>query len=314
MALTDRHCRYLMRLISKRTVLYTEMISCNGLIRGDYERLLRFDAQEHPVSLQIGGANPHDVERAAQLGRKAGYQEINLNAGCPSKKTTAYGIGACMMADPKRVAECVRAMNPSHGLVSVKCRVGIDELDSDEFLLDFAAHVWEAGCTLLIVHARKAWLSGVSPKRNRTLPTLNYERVYRLKKDLPQLRVVINGGIDTLEACERHLKHVDGVMLGRYAYAHPMILSATDSRFYGEKNIKRVPSPEDLLHTLLPYLKRIENGNIHSVLRHALGLYRSTAGARMARRLLASVRTLRELEDFLKMRAQLKETELVPSL
>jgi tRNA-dihydrouridine synthase A len=216
------------------------------------------------------------------------------------------------MRQPELVSECVQAMDPSSGIVSVKCRIGVDEMDSEQFLVDFAGAILEAGCTLLIVHARKAWLKGVSPKQNRTLPPLNYDRVYALKRFLPKLRIVINGGIDTLDECERHLEHVHGVMLGRSIYAQPMLLQGVDQRLYGESACAN-QTPEDVLEAMLTYLEHQDQDNPYCVIRHALGLYRNTPGAREARRALGDVRTLSALEKFLGARknyAALDSTEI----
>lgn len=298
MARTNRHCRYFMRMLSKHAVLYTEMLSCQALLHGHYQRMLRFDPTEHPLALQLGGATAHELEHCAKLGRRMGYREINLNAGCPSARTISHGIGACMMRNARATAECVRAMDPAQGLVSVKCRIGVDNEDSDEFLLEFAEYMWEAGCGLLIVHARKALLKGLNPKQNRSIPPLNYQRVYKLKRHLPQLRVVINGAISTLEECEMHLEHVDGVMLGRVPYAQPMLLRKVDRCLYNDDS-GCVSDPDELLRLLLPYAKREENNHTHNVLRATLGLYRNTPYARSARRALCAVRTVTQLEHFL---------------
>lgn len=301
MARTDRHCRFFMRLLSKHAVLYTEMISCRALLHGDARRLLDFDASEYPLALQLGGSTARELAHCAQLGRRAGYPEINLNVGCPSARTGACGIGASMMRHPGHVAECVRAMDPSQALVSVKCRIGVDELDSESFLAEFATRVWEAGCGLLIVHARKALLNGLSPKQNRSIPELNYERVYQLKRCLPQLAIVINGGIDSIDACKEHLERVDGVMLGRAAYSNPMLLNAVDRELYGDDNA-RAHTPDSVLRALLRYAKRERNSNntpIHKVLRHTPGLYKNVPNARHARRALVAVRAAQQLEELL---------------
>ena len=303
MARTDRHCRYFMRLLSKHAILYTEMIHAQSLLRGDHKRLLNHDPTEHPLALQLGGVKSQELALAAKLARKAGYSEINLNAGCPSTRATSAGVGACMMRKPELVGECLKALDPSQGLVSVKCRIGVDELDSKQFLHDFAGHVVESGCKLLIVHARKAWLKGLNPKQNRSLPSLNYERVYQLKQEMPQLRIIINGGINTLDECERHLEHVDGVMLGRAVYAWPMLLSGVDRCLYRAPT-QNALNPEEVLMALLPYLRRKENMSIYHVLRHTLGIYRHTPGARIARQSLGAVRTLKALEEFVAMRVQ----------
>lgn len=297
MARTDRHCRYLMRLLSKRSLLYTEMITCKALIHGDRERLLRFDPIEQPLALQLGSNIPKELEICANFAKDVGYQEINLNIGCPSARTLSGGIGVSMMKDAKNSAECVRGISNAGALVSVKSRIGVDEYDSYEFLLDFAGRIWEAGCSILIVHARKAWLKGLNPKQNRHLPPLDYERVYQLKRDLPQLKIIINGGINSIDECLVHLNYVDGVMLGRSAYARPLMLNAVDKQLYGDNN--DAIDWQQLWSQLLAYAQRPENHNLHQLLRHTFGLFKARAHSGAARRTLSRVRTLEELGNFI---------------
>ncbi len=286
---TDRHCRILLRLLAPHAWLYTEMITAAALVRGDPERLLQFHDSEHPVALQLGGSDPADLATAAGYGQEAGYDEINLNVGCPSDRVQAGRFGAALMAAPERVAESVAAMSDVVGLpVTVKTRLGIDDQDSYEFLQAFVDAVADAGCRSIIVHARKAWLSGVSPKANREVPPLDYERVYRLKRDYPQLEVIINGGIVSEEQILTHLEHVDGVMLGRHAYQHPYWLAKLDRTLFGDASL---PSPEAVLTTFLPYLEsELSRGTpLKSMTRHLLGLYAGQPGGRRWRRFLSEL-------------------------
>nr|HPK31185.1 tRNA dihydrouridine(20/20a) synthase DusA [Ottowia sp.] len=231
---TDKHCRYLHRLLTKKTRLYTEMVTTGGLLHGGERRHLRMDACEHPVALQLGGSEPADLARCAAIGQRWGYDEINLNCGCPSERVQRGAFGACLMAEPRLVADCVKAMADAVDLpVTVKHRIGIDREESYAFVRDFVGTVAEAGCGVFIVHARNAWLKGLSPKENREIPPLRYEMVYRLKQEFPQLTIVLNGGVTSDEQIAAHLQQVDGVMLGREAYHHPWIMTAWDQRFLG---------------------------------------------------------------------------------
>ena len=231
---TDRHLRYLLRLLAPRARLYTEMITARALLHGAADRLLRFDPAEHPVALQLGGSDPGELAAAARLGAAAGYDEINLNVGCPSDRVQAGCFGAALMLEPARVAECVGAMRAAVAVpVTVKTRLGVDDHDSYEFARDFIAEVAAAGCTTFIVHARKAWLKGLSPKQNREIPPLDYGRVHRLKREFPALRIVINGGLVTLEDSVAQLAHVDGVMIGRAAYQDSWLVARLDARLFG---------------------------------------------------------------------------------
>jgi tRNA-dihydrouridine synthase A len=285
---TDRHCRFFLRQLSAHARLYTEMVNTGAILHGDAERHLRYDAAEHPLALQLGGSEPEALARAAEAGAAFGYDENNLNCGCPSDRVQEGRFGACLMAEPERVAAGVAAMRAACGLpVTVKCRIGIDDSEEYEFLRHFVATVAAAGCDTFIVHARKAWLSGLSPKQNREVPPLRYEVAYRLKQELPELTVVINGGIRSLEDCERHLRHVDGVMLGREAYENPYLLAQVDARLFGAG--APPPSRAEALLRLRPYVERELAGGVSlmHISRHLLGLYRGQPGGRAFRRLLS---------------------------
>ncbi|MGQ0587837.1 MAG: tRNA dihydrouridine(20/20a) synthase DusA [Gammaproteobacteria bacterium] len=285
---TDRHDRYFLRLITRRARLYTEMITTGALIHGDRARFLRFDATEHPVALQLGGADAEALARCAEFGAQAGYDEINLNCGCPSDRVQEAQFGACLMKSPSQVAAGVAAMRAAVALpVTVKCRIGVDDSEEYAFLRAFVDAVAAAGCGTFIVHARKAWLSGLSPKENREIPPLCYETVYRLKQDYPQLQVVINGGIRLLSACDEHLRHVDGVMLGREAYENPWLLAEADARLFGDAATGS--TREQVLRRMLPYVARELAGGtpLAHITRHVLGLYRGRPGGRAFRRVIS---------------------------
>jgi tRNA-dihydrouridine synthase A len=289
---TDRHCRAFHRLLSRRARLYTEMLTTPAIIHGDRQRLLGFDAAEHPVALQLGGSNPHDLAEAAKIGESFGYDEINLNVGCPSDRVKGGNFGACLMAEPKLVAQCVAAMMAAVKIpVTVKCRLGIDEQDI-EAALDALAHgVIDAGADALAVHARKAWLNGLSPKENRDIPPLDYDRVYRLKAAMPNVPIAINGGIATIAEAKQHLAHVDGAMLGRAAYQEPWRLLSVDPELFGEA--APYANMHDAIDALMPYIEReLSRGTrLHSVTRHLVGAYQGMPGARAFRRYLAEVCT-----------------------
>src|SRR5690348_10566168 len=290
---TDRHCRYFLRQVSARARLYTEMITSAALIHGDVDRHLAFSEEEHPVALQLGGSEPDELARCARLGERYGYDEINLNIGCPSERVQRGAFGACLMAEPRLVADCVRAIRDSVAKpVTVKHRTGIDGIEDYGFLRDFVATVAEAGCRTFIVHARNAILKGLSPKENREIPPLKYEYAYRLKRDFPHLEISINGGIKTLDEVDEHLKHVDGVMLGREAYHNPYVLAGVDTRFYGADT--PLPSRDEIEAGLIDYARaELARGTyLGAVTRHALGLYRGVAGARGWRRVLSDNRRL----------------------
>ncbi|ODA66802.1 putative tRNA-dihydrouridine synthase [Methyloligella halotolerans] len=284
---TDRHCRYFLRLISPRAYLYTEMVTADAVIHGDRARLLGFDASEHPVSLQLGGSDPARLAEAAKVGEGFGYDEINLNIGCPSDRVQSGRFGACLMAEPKLVAECVAAMRDAVSVpVTVKCRIGIDDQDTEESLDRFIDTVAEAGCESFFVHARKAWLEGLSPKENRDIPPLDYDRVYRLKARRPELEIVINGGIATVADAKAHLDHVDGVMLGRAAYHDPYVLAEAERVLFGAADL---PSRVEVLEQFLPYAEeQIAKGvRLQQLTRHLLGLFHGQPKARAYRRLIA---------------------------
>jgi tRNA-dihydrouridine synthase A len=286
---TDRHCRAFHRQLTRHAVLYTEMITSAAIRHGDRRRLLAFSPDaEGPVALQLGGADPEELALAARVGEEFGYAEINLNCGCPSDRVLEGRFGACLMAEPGRVAECVAAMRAAVKLpVTVKCRIGIDEQDAGEPLDRFIAALAGAGCTTVVVHARKAWLKGLSPRDNREIPPLDYGRVYRLKRDHPMLEVVINGGIANLAQALGHLNHVDGVMLGRAAYQTPFILAEVDHLFYGAKNSPR--SRRDIAMTFAAYVEReLARGTVlRRITRHMLGLFHGQPGGRHFRRILS---------------------------
>jgi tRNA-dihydrouridine synthase A len=285
---TDRHCRRLVREITRRTRLYTEMITAAAIKHGDRDRLLRFSPEEHPVALQLGGADPDDMALAAACGAEAGYDEININVGCPSDRVQAGRFGACLMAEPDTVAACVAAMQRASGLpVTVKTRIGIDDRDRYEDLRAFVEPVAEAGCTVFIIHARKAWLTGLSPKQNRQIPPLRHEVVYRLKADYPALTVVINGGLMGLDAASEALARVDGAMIGRAAYADPFILADADRRIFGE-TASRPKSRHQVVQGLLPYIdaEMAAGTRLSAITRHMLSLFQGIPGAKAWRRRL----------------------------
>ncbi|WP_291180489.1 tRNA dihydrouridine(20/20a) synthase DusA [Hyphomicrobium sp.] len=285
---TDRHCRTFHRLMTRHARLYTEMVTAEAVLHGDRARLIGFGAEERPLALQLGGSNPAKLAEAAAVGEAFGYDEINLNVGCPSPRVQEGCFGASLMAEPELVAACVRAMSAAVRIpVTVKCRIGIDDQDTEADLTRFVATVADAGVTTFIVHARKAWLDGLSPKENREVPPLDYARVYRLKAARPDLTIMLNGGIETLEACAEHLAHVDGVMLGRAAYQTPYILAGVDQALFGSD--VPVPARGEVLERLLPYVRRhlAEGGRLNSVTRHILGLYHGQPRARQFRRHLS---------------------------
>jgi len=285
---TDKHCRYFHRLLTKESLLYTEMITTGAIIhgRGDF---LAYNKQEHPVSLQLGGSNPTDLAICAKLASERGYDEINLNVGCPSDRVQNGRFGACLMAEPDLVADCIKSMKDTVDIpVTVKTRIGIDELDSYEFLTAFISKVHEeGGCYDFTIHARKAWLSGLSPKENREIPPLDYVRAYQLKKDFPHLNVSLNGGIKTLEEAIGHLQHIDGVMVGREAYQSPYILASVDQQLFGvERPIKK---RSQVVREMYPYMENQLSKGVYlgHMTRHMLGLFQSMPGARQWRRYIS---------------------------
>ncbi len=285
---TDRHFRYLMRQISRRAVLYTEMVTTGAIIHGPRERLLAFDPVEHPVALQLGGSEPGELAQCARIGADWGYDEINLNIGCPSDRVQRGRFGACLMAEPELVRDCVSAMRAAVDIpVTVKCRIGVDDQDSEAGLAHFVETVAIGGCETFIIHARKAWLQGLSPKQNRHVPPLDYDRVYRLKATRPDLHIIINGGIKDVGDAEPHLAHVDGVMLGRAVCADPFVLADVDSRLYGVE-----PMPTDRLtiaRMMLPYIERelSQGARLAAITKHLLNLVQGLPGARAFRRHLS---------------------------
>ncbi len=285
---TDRHCRYFLRLISRRTFLYTEMVTAEAVLYGDRERVLGFSPEEHPVGLQLGGSDPAKLAEAAKIGADYGYREINLNIGCPSDRVQSGRFGACLIAEPDLVAECVTAMGEAARIpVTVKCRIGIDDQDAEESLDKFIDTVAQAGCGTFIVHARKAWLQGLSPKENRDVPQLDYGRVHRLKQRRPDLEIVLNGGIESFANATAHLGEVDGVMLGRAAYADPYLLAGVDRALFGAKETP--PSRLEVLDRFVPYVKveLAKGARLNQMTRHILGLFHGQPRARAFRRHLA---------------------------
>ncbi|GAB3665739.1 tRNA dihydrouridine(20/20a) synthase DusA [Ramlibacter alkalitolerans] len=279
---TDRHCRFFHRLLSRHTRLYTEMVTTGALLHGDVPRHLDFDAAEHPLALQLGGSEPADLARCARLGQEWGYDEINLNCGCPSERVQRGAFGACLMAEPRLVADCVKAMVDAVDLpVTVKHRIGIDKGESYEFVRDFVGTVAQSGCRVFIVHARNAWLKGLSPKENREVPPLRYELVHRLKQDFPRLVIAINGGLTSDAVVHEQLQELDGAMIGREAYHHPWWLAGWDAQFYGEppSALRR----EEVEEQMVRYMEREHAARgtpWSSIARHMMGLYNGLPGAR----------------------------------
>ncbi|HEX6859042.1 MAG TPA: tRNA dihydrouridine(20/20a) synthase DusA [Caulobacteraceae bacterium] len=284
---TDRHCRALHRTLSARALLYTEMVTTGAVLHGDRERLLGFDAFEQPVALQLGGSDPADLAASARIGEDLGYSEINLNVGCPSDRVQSGRFGACLMREPQLVAECMAAIRDAVSVpATVKCRIGVDDQEPDESLFTLVDLCAGAGVTTFIVHARKAWLEGLSPKENRDIPPLDYPLVYRLKRERPDLTVVINGGVGSLDEADEHLTHVDGVMLGRAAYHDPALLGQVYRRIFGETT--EDIDPFEAVERYLPYVQsQLERGvHLAAMTRHMLGLFHGAPGARAWRRIL----------------------------
>ena len=285
---TDRHCRYFYRLMSKNTQLYTEMITTKAILHGDKHRLLDYDNQEHPLSLQLGGSDPKEMASCAKIAQDWGYDEVNINVGCPSDRVQSGQFGACLMQTPDIVAQCVDAMKQHCDIpVTVKSRIGVDTMDSYEALSEFVSCVAEAGCEIFILHARKAWLQGLSPKENRSVPPLNYDWVYQIKKDFPQLVIGINGGINNLEDSQAHLQQVDSVMLGRTIYHQPYLLAQVDREIYNKNT--SVISREQVLLDFVAYMRDQSNQGvpIRSMTRHILGLYHAQSNAKKYKQLLS---------------------------
>ena len=286
MAWTDRHCRYLLRLTSRRSRLFTEMITTGALLHGPKERLLRFHPNEHPVAIQLGGSEPDQMALCAELATDAGYDEVNVNVGCPSPRVQRGAFGACLMKEPALVARIVAAMGMATAVpVTVKCRLGVDEVDDQVSLERFVGAVADAGCRTIYLHARKALLNGLSPAQNRQIPPLQYERVYRIKERFPELCIVLNGGIDSTSAVHEHLKHVDGVMIGRQAYQKPLFMNDLATEFLAEPAVTSF----DVMQGYMAYMQEeLESGTrLADMTRHCLGLFAGMPGARHFRRLLS---------------------------
>lgn len=284
---TDRHYRYFARIMSKETLLYTEMVTTGAILhgKGDY---LAFNKEEHPLALQLGGSNPIDLAKCAKIAAERGYDEVNLNVGCPSDRVQNGKFGACLMAEPALVAQCVDAMKQVTDIpVTVKTRIGIDEHDSYEFLTNFIDTVKDVGCDTFIIHARKAWLQGLSPKENREIPPLDYPRVYQIKQDYSELNISINGGVKSIAEAKEHLKHLDGVMVGREAYQNPYMLAFVDSQLCGSKTEKL--TREQVIEKMLPYIEAHlkQGGRLNHISRHMIGLFQGQAGSRGWRRYLS---------------------------
>jgi tRNA-dihydrouridine synthase A len=286
---TDRHCRYFHRLLSKNALLYTEMVTTGALIHGNSLRFLQFNQEEHPIALQLGGSNPRDLAICTKMAEDFGYDEVNLNVGCPSDRVQNGKFGACLMAEPQLVADCVAAMQANVNIpVTVKSRIGIDDRDSYEELTQFMMTVAQAGCQTFIIHARKAWLKGLSPKENREVPPLRYDVVFQLKRDFPELEIIINGGITTMEQSKTLLEQVDGVMLGREVYQNPYLLAEVDNVLFGDD--LPILSREQVIFALLPYIEeqmKQPEMRLNSISRHVLGLFHGEYGARLWRRFLS---------------------------
>lgn len=285
---TDRHCRYFHRLLTEHTLLYTEMVTTGAILHGNTERFLRYDEAEHPVALQLGGSNPQDLSACAKMAEERGYDEVNLNCGCPSDRVQNGSFGACLMLEPDLVADCIRAMQDACNIpVTVKCRIGVDDQDDYEDLQNFTDKLERAGLKTLIVHARKAWLKGLSPKENREIPPLNYRRVYMLKREFSNMEIIINGGIESLASGGEHLSFVDGVMIGRAAYQNPWMLSKADALLFDNepRQLQRV----EVVERLIPYIENAmsEGARLSSVCRHILGLFQGMPGAKRFRRILS---------------------------
>ena len=285
---TDKHCRYFHRLLTQKALLYTEMVTTGAILHGSQQRFLTFNKTEKPVAYQLGGSNPVDLANCARIIEDYGYDEVNLNVGCPSDRVQNGRFGACLMIEPDLVAECVSAMQQAVSIpVTVKSRIGVDEQDSYEELIRFVSTIAETGCKTFIIHARKAWLKGLSPKQNRDVPPLRYDVVYQLKTDFPELEIILNGGVTSLQCSKDILQHVDGVMMGREAYHNPYLLAEVDAQlFAGSDQIK---TRHQIVTELIPYINEhlLEGGRLHSITRHILGLFHGVSGARAWRRMLS---------------------------
>jgi len=289
MGYTDRHARYFLRLISRHVLLYTEMVTTGAVLHGDRKKLLRFHANEQPLAIQLGGSAPVELAECSRIAEAAGFSEVNLNVGCPSDRVQSGRIGACLMAEPGRVADAIHAMQTAVEIpVTVKCRIGIDDMESYDEFRSFVETVAASGCDTFIVHARKAWLQGLSPKQNREIPPLRYDYVYRLKQDYPQLIIVINGGIKTVEQMATHLQHVDGVMLGREAYHNPYMLAQVDRLFYGDNGEE--PSRNEIIDEFSGYVEEqlMSGERLQAITRHLHGLYKHSHGSNAWKRYLST--------------------------
>jgi tRNA-dihydrouridine synthase A len=292
---TDRHCRFFHRLLSPHARLYTEMVTTGALLHGDVARHLRFHEREHPVALQLGGSEPDDLAQCARLAQHWGYDEINLNCGCPSERVQRGAFGACLMAEPELVADCVRAMVDAVPIpVTVKHRIGIDQQENYEFVRDFVGQVSEAGCRVFMVHARNAWLKGLSPKQNREVPPLRYELVYRLKQDFPHLTIVLNGGLTETVQIQQAVVKLDGVMIGREAYHHPYKLALWEAEFFGADSLPQRAAIIDAMAHYAELEQRLHATPLRAITRHLLGLYNGLPGARAFRRLLSDAAALKQ--------------------
>lgn len=294
---TDRHCRHFHRQLTKYTWLYTEMVTTGAMLHGDLKRHLDFDPVEHPIALQLGGSEPAELAQCAKVGEQWGYDEINLNCGCPSERVQRGAFGACLMAEPRLVADCVKAMRDVVSIdVTVKHRIGIDDVDSYEFMRDFVGEIASAGCATFIVHARNAILKGLSPKENREIPPLNYDYAYQLKRDFPELEIIVNGGIKIYAEIDQHLQHVDGVMIGREAYHNPYFLAEFDARYY--QQTASTLTRHQVIKAMLPYIQTqldlyAQHGlKLNSITRHMLGLMAGLPGARSFRQALSDPKKL----------------------
>ena len=285
---TDRHCRFFLRLLSQHTLLYSEMVTTGAMLHGNRERLLAYDPAEHPVALQVGGSEPEQLAQCARIAAEWGYDEINLNVGCPSDRVQSGRFGACLMAEPDLVAACIAAMRAAVALpVTVKTRIGIDQRDSYAELVEFVGRVAEGGCQIFIIHARKAWLQGLSPKQNREIPPLRHDIVYQLKRDFPHLTMILNGGLRTLEQIDQQRRKVDGVMVGRAAYENPYLLAEVEQHFWAAE--RAIPTRHQIIRALFPYIEQqLQHGTpLHCMTRHLLGLFQGVPGARAWRRYLS---------------------------
>jgi tRNA-dihydrouridine synthase A len=295
---TDKHCRHFHRLLSSKAMLYTEMVTTGAIIHGDQQRFLTFNQAENPVAFQLGGSNPGDLARCAQIIEDYGYDEVNLNVGCPSDRVQNGRFGACLMAEPELVAVCISAMQQSVSIpVTVKSRIGIDDLDSYEELINFISTIADAGCETFIIHARKAWLKGLSPKQNRDVPPLRYDVVYQLKKDFPGLNIILNGGVTSLQSTKEIIRHVDGVMVGREAYHNPYLLAEVDVQIFAMSG--PIKTRHEVIMELIPYIQQhlLQGGRLHSITRHILGLFHGVPGARTWRRTLSENATKKGADE-----------------